>query len=114
MKAMQLVAVAAAWLAAWSGTGAAAQGIWLGAFGHAPTAYNLSPPVTVTGRDGSIRMVPPNYAAMPPYAAESTVREVVRLSAAAASIRIRFSNEFSDKALRIAEVHIALAAANGA
>jgi len=51
---------------------------------------------------------------MPPYRAQSTVREVVRLSAAATSIRIRFSNEFSDKALPIGEVHVALASANGA
>ena len=114
MKAMHLLVAAAAWLAVWSGAGVAAQVTWLGAFAHAPTAYNLLPPVTVTGRDGGIRTVSPNYAPMPPYPAESTVREVVRLSAAAASIRIRFSNEFSSKALRIGEAHVALAAANGA
>ena len=110
----RLLAATAMWLAVWSGTGAGAQVSWLGAFGHAPTAYNLLPPVTVTGRDGTIRTAPPNYAPLPPYPAQSTVREVVRLSAAAASIRIRFSNEFSGKALRIGEAHIALAAANGA
>jgi lysophospholipase L1-like esterase len=111
---MKLLVAAAVWLAAWSGCAAAGPVTWLGAFGHPPTAYNLSPPVTVTGRDGASRTVAPNYAPMPPYGAQTTVREVVRLNAAAASLRIRFSNEFSDKALRIGEAHIALASANGA
>jgi lysophospholipase L1-like esterase len=86
---------------------------WLGAFGHAPTAYNPSPPVTTIGRDGNTRTVPAGYAPLPPYLAETTVREVVRLSAAARSLRIRFSNEFSGKELRIGEAHIALASENG-
>src|SRR4029078_656364 len=101
MKAMCVLAVTAVWLG--SGAGVAAQVTWLGAFGHVPTAYNLLPPVTVTGRDGNVRTVPPNYAPMPPYPAQSTVREVVPLSPAATSLRIRFSNEFSSKALRIGE-----------
>lgn len=87
---------------------------WQGAFGHAPTAYNLSPPTVVTGRDGSPRSVPPGYAPIPVYKAGSTVREIVRLSAAARAIRVRLSNEFSDKPLRIGEVHVALASENGA
>jgi lysophospholipase L1-like esterase len=86
---------------------------WLGTFGHAPTAYNLSPPTTATGRDGNPRSVPPGYAPLPPYRAETTVREVVRTSAAARSLRVRFSNEFSGTALRIGEAHVALAAEDG-
>ena len=74
----------------------AAEATWLGAFGHVPTTYNLSPPATITGRDGNPRTVPANYAPLPPYPAATTVREVVRLSAAAHSIRIRLSNEFAN------------------
>lgn len=95
------------------GSGAAAQAPWLGAFGHAPTAYNLSPPTTVTGRDGNPRTVSAGYAPLPPYPAETTVREVVRVSAPSRAIRVRLSNEFADKVLHIGEIHIALAAANG-
>jgi lysophospholipase L1-like esterase len=95
------------------GAGLAAEVAWLGAFGHVPTAYNQSPPVTTTGRDGNPRTVPAGYAPLPPYQTEATVREVVRLSAAARSVRIRFSNEFGSKELRIGEAHIALASENG-
>jgi len=113
MKATHVL-VAAAWLAAWPGWATAAEPAnWLGASGHVPTAYDLSPPVTVAGRDGKVRTVTPNFAPAPPYAAQTTVREVVRLNAAASSIRIRFSNEFGAKALRIGEAHVALASANG-
>jgi lysophospholipase L1-like esterase len=92
----------------------AAEVTWQGAFAHAPTAYNLLPPTLATGRDGRPRSVPPGYAPMPAYAAGSTVREVIRLSAAARAIRVRLSNEFSDKPLRIGKVHVALAAEDGA
>ncbi|MBA2587121.1 MAG: SGNH/GDSL hydrolase family protein [Alphaproteobacteria bacterium] len=90
-----------------------AQLVWLGAFAHVPTAYNQSALVTTTVRDGNPRNVPAGYAPLPAYRAETTVREVVRLSAAARSIRVRLSNEFSGKELRIGEAHIALAAENG-
>jgi lysophospholipase L1-like esterase len=92
----------------------AAEAAWQGAFGHAPTAYNPSPPTAVMARDGKSRSVPAGYAPRPAYKAASTVREVVRLSVAARAIRIRLSNEFSDKPLRIGEVHVALASENGA
>jgi lysophospholipase L1-like esterase len=42
-----------------------------------------------------------------------TVRQVVRLSASAQSLRVRFSNEFGTKPLIIGAAHIALAGANG-
>lgn len=115
MKAVYGIAMAL--LAAWWGLAPAAQAAeagWVGAFGHVPTAYDLSPPVTVTGRDGKPRTVMPNFAPAPPYPANSTVREIVRLNAAATSLRIRFSNEFSAHALRIGEAHVALAGADGA
>ena len=86
---------------------------WLGAFGHVPTAYNQSPPVTILGRTGNPRVVPVGFAPQPAYRAETTVREVVRLSIAAHVIRVRFSNEFSSSELHIGEAHIALASENG-
>ncbi len=43
-----------------------------------------------------------------------TVREVVRLSAGGTRLRIRFTNEYGTKALRIGAVHVALADAAGA
>lgn len=91
----------------------AAQLVWLGAFGHVPTAYNQSPPVTTTGRDGNPRTVPVGYAPLPPYREKTTVREVVRLAVAARFLRVRFSNEFAGEGLRIGEAHIALASENG-
>jgi hypothetical protein len=106
--ALQLV-MAVTGLIAVSPAAVAAQVTWLGVFGHAPTAYNLSPPTTVTDRDGNPHTVQAGYAPLPPYRAETTVREIVRSSAAARSIRIRFSNEFANKALRIGEAHLALA-----
>jgi lysophospholipase L1-like esterase len=92
----------------------AAQLVWLGAFGHVPTAYNHSPPVTTIGRDGTPHTIPPGYAPLPAYRAGTTVREVVRLSIAARAIRVRFSNEFMDKELHIGGAHIALASEDGA
>jgi lysophospholipase L1-like esterase len=96
-----------------SGSSVSAQAAWLGAFGNAPTTYNLTPPTTTTGRDGNPRTVQPGYAPLPPYRAATTVREFVRVSAAARAIRIRFSNEFANGALRMGEAHAALASENG-
>jgi lysophospholipase L1-like esterase len=87
--------------------------LWLGAFGHSPTAYNLTPPVTVTRPDGTTRTQMPGYAPLAPYE-NVTVREVVRISAAARRIRIRFTNEFGGKALKIGAAHVALAGEDGA
>lgn len=91
----------------------AAQDNWLGAFGHAPTAYNLLPPSTVVAADGSSRTVPANFSPLPAYPAQTTVRQIVRLSAPARAMRLRLSNEFSSKKLQIGEAHIALASENG-
>ena len=108
------VAVTLLGLMAMPGAAFAAQLVWLGAFGHVPTAYNHSPPVTTIGRDGNPRTVPAGYAPLPAYRAGSTVREVVRVSIAARAIRVRFSNEFAGKELPMGEAHIALASENGA
>jgi lysophospholipase L1-like esterase len=91
----------------------AAPASWVGAFAHVPTAYNLSAPTKVTGRDATLRVIQPVYAPLPVLPASTTVREVVRSSAAARSIRIRFSNEFGNAGLHIGEAHIALADVGG-
>ncbi len=96
-----------------SGPAEAAREVWLGAFGHAPTGYNLSPPFTLLGPDGSSRTVTPGFSPLPPYPADTTVRQVIRVSVAARAVRVRFSNEFSKSALRIGEAHIALTSEDG-
>jgi lysophospholipase L1-like esterase len=87
--------------------GATAQEHWQGAWAHPPTAHNDFP----LGADG--RPTRTGYLPLPPYK-DSTVRQVVRLSAAARAIRLRFTNEFGGKALHIGAAHIALAAENDA
>ena len=82
---------------------------WQGAWGHPPTAYNALPPVVRP--DG--RQVPPLYAPLPPYR-DVTVRQIVRLSAPARAIRLRFTNEFGGKPLAIGAAHVALAGEDGA
>ena len=90
----------------WRGS-AAAQEHWQGAWAHPPTAYN-----DLAQRPDE-RPVRTGYAPLPPYK-DVTVRQVVRLSAAARAVRLRFTNEFGDKVLHIGTAHIALAAENGA
>jgi len=85
--------------------------VWVGAWAHDPTAYNLSPPASLARPDGSTRLQPAGYSALPPYRNE-TVREIVRLSAASSRLRLRLSNEFGDRALHLGSVHIALASDN--
>ena len=43
-----------------------------------------------------------------------TVRQVLRLSAAGSKVRVRLTNEYSDKPLEIGAATVSLAAANGA
>lgn len=91
----------------------AAKEIWLAAFGHVPTAYNMTPGTSVTRPDGTVRVSRPGYAPLPPYS-NVTVREVTRITAAARRIRVRFSNEFGAKGLTLGAAHIALAGQDGA
>ncbi|HUE62810.1 MAG TPA: SGNH/GDSL hydrolase family protein [Rhizomicrobium sp.] len=81
---------------------------WQGAWGHPATAYNDR--AGAARSDGTVAN--PVYAALPPYS-HATVREVVRLSASARKIRLRFSNEFGAGSLHIGAAHIALAAEDG-
>jgi lysophospholipase L1-like esterase len=87
----------------------AARQPWQGAWGHPPTAYNERPPAVRPDGRSAAQL----YAPLPPYT-DVTVRQVVRLSAAARAIRLRFTNEFGAKALHIGAAHIALAAEDGA
>ncbi len=83
---------------------------WQGAWGHPPTAYNgQTPPRS----DGGMRVNRPVYAPLPPYT-DATVRQVVRLSAAAGALRLRFTNEFGTAVLHVGSAHAALAGDNGA
>lgn len=82
-----------------------ATGGWQGAWGHPPTTHNHMPAATRPDGSSAPR---PTYAPLPPYK-DATVRQVVRLSADARTIRLRLSNEFGADALRIGAVHIALA-----
>lgn len=82
---------------------------WQGAWGHPPTTHNKLP--AVTRPDGS--SAPRVFAALPAYKG-ATVRQVVRLSAGARALRLRFSNELGADALQLGAVRIALAADDGA
>jgi len=78
---------------------------WVGAWGFPPTSFVPTPvPPNPTSRTNSSV---PNFNGV-------TVRQIVRISAQAKRIRIRFSNEFADKPMRLGSVHVALAAADGA
>ena len=59
------------------------------------------------------RKVAPLYAPLPAYR-DVTVRQLVRLSAPAHAIRLRFTNEFGGKSLSIGTAHVALAGEDGA
>jgi lysophospholipase L1-like esterase len=92
-------------LAGLCGPADAAAQAWQGAWGHPPTAYNQTMPQA--GRPS------PLYAPLPAYD-NVTVREVVRLSAGAHAIRLRFTNEFGTQPLHIGAARIALSAGDGA
>lgn len=79
---------------------------WQGAWGHPPTTHNNLPAATRPDGSSGPR---PTYAPLPAYNG-TTVRQIVRLSAGARAIRLRFSNELGSTALQLGAVHIALAA----
>ena len=87
---------------------AAATGGWQGAWGHPPTTHNTLPAAIRPDGSSAPR---PVYAPLPAYQG-TTVRQIVRLSAGARAIRLRFSNEMSSTALHLASVQIAIAAEN--
>ena len=74
---------------------------WVGAWGFPPT----SAPVSGNGNT-SVQALPNVH--------DVTLRQIVRISVDSQQIRIRFSNEFGDKPLRIGTARLALTAKEGA
>jgi lysophospholipase L1-like esterase len=87
---------------------AAPHDAWVGAWGFAPTSFTPAPAVTVPAAG------PTRGPAPPPDLNNVTVRQIVRIAAAAERVRIRFSNEFSDKPMRVGAAHAALLGEDGA
>jgi lysophospholipase L1-like esterase len=74
---------------------------WVGAWGFAATSFiPTRAPTAATS-------------APPADFDDVTVRQIVRIVQPAARVRVRFSNEFGDAPLHIADAHIALAGENG-
>lgn len=86
---------------------AGCHGSWVGSWGF-PATPAFPPPAGSTGsaRPNSLTGTVPDFN-------DSTVRQIVRIAAAATCVRIRISNEFGAEAMRLGAVHIALAAADG-
>ena len=103
MKKMQRLC-GALLLLGYPGVQAATLEHWQGGWGHPATAYNMLP--AAQRPDGSRAL--PVFAPLAPYN-DVTVRQVVRLSAAARGMRLRLSNIFGSTALSIGAVHVALA-----
>jgi lysophospholipase L1-like esterase len=82
---------------------------WVGAWGFAPTSFTPAPAVLPAAASAPSRGPAP-----PPDLQNVTVRQVVRIAAAAERVRIRFSNEFGDQPMRVGAAHVALLAADGA
>jgi lysophospholipase L1-like esterase len=80
---------------------------WVGAWGFPATA-------PVTEVPAAAATAPNPAMAPPPDFDDTTVRQILRISAPSERLRIRLSNEFSDQALPLGAVHVALAAENGA
>src|SRR6202142_2164105 len=88
-----------------------AHGAWVGAWGFAPTSFTPLPPATAAAGPPALQG---RGRAAPPDLNNVTVRQIVRIAAAAERLRVRFSNEFSDLPMHIGAAHIALLGADGA
>jgi lysophospholipase L1-like esterase len=92
-----------------SGTAQAAdQDLWVGAWGFPATSAAI--PVAASGATASAARTEPTA---PPDFGNGTVRQIVRISASATRMRIRVSNEFGERPLRLDSVHVALAGPDG-
>jgi lysophospholipase L1-like esterase len=81
---------------------------WVGAWGFPPTSFTPAPAANVSAPQQTRGPAPP------PDLNNVTVRQVVRIAAAATRVRIRFSNEFGDKPMRVGAAHVALLGDDGA
>lgn len=87
--------------------GGECRGGWIGAWG-----FPATPPFPA--RAAGARAARGNVVTGPvPHFDDSTVRQIVRITAPASCVRIRLSNEFGDQPMRLGAVHIALAADDG-
>ena len=84
---------------------AADQDVWVGAWGF-PSTSAAFPVAANNSAPSTARSEPPDFANV-------TVRQIVRISSAATRLRIRISNEFGERPLRLESVHIALAGPDG-
>src|ERR1700690_3263557 len=84
---------------------------WIGAWGFAPPSFTPVPAAAATAAPNAPQTRGP---APPPDLNNVTVRQLVRIAAAAERVRIRFSNEFSDLPMHIGAAHIALLGDDGA
>jgi lysophospholipase L1-like esterase len=83
------------------------RGTWVGAWGFPATpAFPAHASADKPAQRDSLRAPVPNFD-------HATVRQIVRLAAAATCVRIRISNEFGAGPLRIGALHIARAAQDG-
>jgi lysophospholipase L1-like esterase len=92
---------------------------WQGVWGFAPTPPAAPPPVSTPNPAPAPAPAPPATQATPPSTSgpstvtDVTVRQLVRVSAAGAKVRVRLSNEFGANALVIGKAMIAPATADG-
>lgn len=82
------------------------RGKWVGAWG-----FPATPPLLMT-LPGKPPRLKPLFGPVPDFDG-TTVRQIVRVSAAATCLRIRISNEFGSGLMRLGAVHVALASAHG-
>jgi lysophospholipase L1-like esterase len=88
---------------------AADQDLWIGAWGFPSTSAAL--PVVANSSSATVGGGEP---LAPPNLDNVTVRQIVRISAPATRVRIRISNEFGQRPMRLGSVHVALAGPEGA
>jgi lysophospholipase L1-like esterase len=81
---------------------------WVGAWGFAPTSFT---PVPAAAASNGTQVRGP---APPPDLNNVTMRQVVRIAAAAERLKVRFSNEFGEQPMQIGAAHIALLGEDGA
>ncbi len=90
------------------------RGAWVGAWGFAPTSFTPVPAAAAAAPAAAPTAPQTRGPAPPPDLNNVTVRQIVRLAAAAERLRVRFSDEFSDQPMRIGAAHVALLGDDGA
>jgi lysophospholipase L1-like esterase len=86
---------------------------WQGVWGFAPTPPAAPPPAPAPAPAPPATQATPPPTSGPSTVTDVTMRQLVRVSAAGAKVRVRLSNEFGASALVIGKAMIAPAAADG-